>query len=338
MSQIQALPKDILANITPYLVSGETVTQALLQDNKKPNIIWLISTNQAIILHGQQEPNSKPIILVYALDEIKEIDYLQKSDDIQINICSGVNSSKAVFHFEISAKKEVEKFFLEFGDLITYRYLNEKGKIVVVQRALPVGDKERHKFGRGKKLEVKEQHGSQTSKSKEQSPSSSGEIKAAPAANKPAMTSVDIEQRLLANLQKKSVENQKSSTATATNAATVTEVKLPAPPTAQQTVSQAKPAEKEAKQAEVKATAAKKEAEKPAANVAPKEITKTADKPKTDGNPQAAKEVKPAVKKEIDYGSPVFFIGVTIISTAVGFLCLSFFKTISRIVTFFKKH
>ncbi len=337
MSQIQALPKDILANITPHLVSGETVTQALLQDNKKPNIIWLVSTNQAIILHGQQEANSKPIILVYPLDEIKEIDYLQKSDDIQVNICSGVNSSKAVFHFEISSKKEVEKFFLEFGDLITYRYINEKGKIVVVQRALPIGDKERHKFGRGKKLEVKEQLETRTSQSKEQNSSKPEEAKATPTANKPLMTSADIEQRLLSNLQKKSVENPKSSAATATNAATVSEVKLPVQPPAQQTVSQPKPIEKENKPAEVKAPVIEKKTEKPATSVAAKEI-KSADKPKTDSKQQDTKETKPVVKKEIDYGSPVFFISVTILSTAVGFLCLSFFKTISRIVTFFKKH
>ena len=235
MSQIQALPKDILANITPHLVSGEKVTQALLQDNKKPNIIWLVSTNQAIILHGQQEANSKPIILVYALDEIKEIDYLQKSDDIQINICSGVNTSKAVFHFEITAKKEVEKFFLEFGDLITYRYINEKGKIVVVQRALPIGDKDRHKFGRGKKLEaITKSEPSENKIPTKEAPSK-------PEAAKPASKPENIEQKLLANIQKKAAEAQQK-TVEAPKSPAVTEASKPAPQPKPEEVSH-KPAE-----------------------------------------------------------------------------------------------
>ena len=97
MSRIQPLPQTILADITPYLCTDEKIEQALLQDNKKPNIIWLISTNQAIILHGQQ-PEQKPAIMVMALDDIKEIDYLQKDDDIQVVLYSGINKNKAVFH------------------------------------------------------------------------------------------------------------------------------------------------------------------------------------------------------------------------------------------------
>ena len=50
---------------------------------------------------------------------------------------------------------------------------------------------------------------------------------------------------------------------------------------------------------------------------------------------EPAKEDKP--KKEIDYGSPLYFITVTIISTIVGFFCLSFFKTISKVVKYFKR-
>lgn len=309
MSQIQTLPKDILANITPHLVSGEAVKQALLQDNKKPNIIWLISTNQAIILHGQQEPNSKPIIMVYALDEIKEIDYLQKNDDIQVIIYSGVNTGKAVFHFEISAKSEVEKFFLEFGDLITFRFINDKGKIEVVQRALPIGDKERHKFGRGKKLEekakveastIKDPKQESTSASKEPAKAIEKQTETAPKAetikpkaqeNNPKQTT--IEQKLAANIQKKAAE-QKTAVASKTQADN-----------------------------EQKSTVGTKAP----VTIPPRQVT--------DGKPQ---ETKPAANKEIDYGNPVFFIGVTIIATAVGFFCLSFFKTISKIVKYFKNH
>lgn len=320
MSQIQALPKDILANITPHLVSGEKVTQALLQDNKKPNIIWLVSTNQAIILHGQQEANSKPIILVYALDEIKEIDYLQKSDDIQINICSGVNTSKAVFHFEITAKKEVEKFFLEFGDLITYRYINEKGKIVVVQRALPIGDKDRHKFGRGKKLEaITKSESSENKIPTKEAPSK-------PEAAKPASKPENIEQKLLANIQKKAAEAQQK-TVEAPKSPAVTEASKPAP--------QPKPEEVSHKPAET--VEIKKESTVKPESISTKQPS-VENKTKSDNKPQDNKEAKPVAKKEIDYGSPVFFISVTVIATAVGFFCLSFFKTISRIVTFFKKH
>ena len=102
MSKIQNLPQTVLDAITPYLLTGEVIDKALLQDNKKPREIWLIKTNQAIILHGQQPDKPQPAIMVMALDEIREIDYLQKPDDNQIILYSSKNNGKAVFHFEIS--------------------------------------------------------------------------------------------------------------------------------------------------------------------------------------------------------------------------------------------
>ena len=110
MSKIQKLPQNVLDSITPYLLSGEVVEKALLQDNKKPREIWLIKTNQAIILHGRQPDKPQPAIMVLALDEIREIDYFIKVDDIQIIFYSSKNNGKAVFHFEPSAEKELEKF------------------------------------------------------------------------------------------------------------------------------------------------------------------------------------------------------------------------------------
>ena len=98
MSKIQKLPENVLDAITPYLLTGEIIEKALLQDNKKPREIWLIKTNQAIILHGTQPDKPQPAIMVLALDEIPEIDYLQKIDDIQLIIYSNRHQSSGPHH------------------------------------------------------------------------------------------------------------------------------------------------------------------------------------------------------------------------------------------------
>ena len=173
MSKIQKLPQKVLDAITPYLLTGEVIDKALLQDNKKPKEIWLIKTNQAIILHGTQPDKPQPAIMVMALDEIREIDYLQKLDDIQIILYSSKNNGKAVFHFEKGAAKEIETFFLDLGDLITFRYQTDLGKIKVEQLALPIGHKDRKVFGRGKTPEVPFLSKTKSAKPSEPQPKSS---------------------------------------------------------------------------------------------------------------------------------------------------------------------
>ena len=319
MSRIQPLPQTILADITPYLCTDEKIEQALLQDNKKPNIIWLISTNQAIILHGQQ-PEQKPAIMVMALDDIKEIDYLQKDDDIQVVLYSGINKNKAVFHFEPSAKDEVEKFFLAFGDLITYRLKSPEGKINVIQRALPIGDKERHLFGRGKKKEaVKKSYPStqQPSSQKNENPKDS--------------------QNSLNN----KIEPDKADLKTDEKNSQTISPSSSHQKDSQKSLNEKRESDQEGEKTEDKnyktdsqLSSQKKDNQKPVNDKSNQQNTKATHLGKESSN----SEQKPENSKEIDYGNPLFFLGVTVIATLLGFFCLAFFKQISRIVKFFKKN
>ena len=342
MSKIQKLPENVLDAVTPYLVTGEIIEKALLQDNKKPREIWLIKTNQAIILHGQQPDRPQPAIMVLPLDEIPEIDYLQKIDDIQLIIYSKKNNGKAVFHFETSASKEVEKFLEDLGDLITFRYQTNKGKITVVQKALPIGDKERKVFGRGKPQDVpfisKNKNVTQND-AKNNTVQKTVEKTPVKPIEKPAVKEpVKAEQP---KINKPATDNKEKLVLKTNESKVPTETKTVKPAISESPSSKSSLPEK----------SVEKTAEK---SVLPKatESTKKESKPETKSvssassiishlqenpvpKPEPAKENKP--KKEIDYGSPLYFITVTIISTIVGFFCLSFFKTISKVVKYFKR-
>ena len=327
MSKIQNLPQSVLDAITPYLLTGEVIDKALLQDNKKPREIWLIKTNQAIILHGQQPDKPQPAIMVMALDEIREIDYLQKPDDNQIILYSSKNNGKAVFHFEISASKEIEKFLEDLGDLITFRYQTEKGKITVVQKALPIGSKERKIFGRGKQQNVPFLTKNKPSKEPAPKQSEKLSVKVAPKAEpqpvskentKTVSTKAKPDNTPSAPLKQ---EPKKASTAIsaplkAKDLPKETPKDLPAKPKEDKAVTPVSPnSNKENKPAETKSSKAVNSA--------------------IISHLQESPVKKPS--KEIDYGNPLFFITVTIIATITGFFCLSFFKTISKVVNYFKR-
>ena len=334
MSKIQKLPEKILDEITPYLLTGEVIDKALLQDNKKPREIWLIKTNQAIILHGTQPDKPQPAIMVMALDEIPEIDYLQKIDDIQVILYSSKNNGKAVFHFETSASKEIEKFLEDLGDLITYRYQNAKGKITVVQKALPIGSKERKVFGRGKPQEVPFISKSKNIKQNEEKP-----------ATKPAVKSEEkIAVKTASKIETKTNDNkavEPLSTKIKKEDSKADAVKVSEQPVVKKEIKvsekvESKPLAQNVSETkkEIKAETKAKAETKPAATAKSSIISHLQENPvpKT----EQPKEDKP--KKEIDFGNPVYFITVTVIATIVGFFCLSFFKMISKIVTYFKRH
>ena len=342
MSKIQKLPENVLDAVTPYLLTGEIIEKALLQDNKKPREIWLIKTNQAIILHGQQPDKPQPAIMVLALDEIPEIDYLQKIDDIQLIIYSNKNNGKAVFHFETAASKEIEKFLEDLGDLITYRYQTTKGKITVVQKALPIGHKERKVFGRGKKQEVpfiskkqsdsKENTVSKEAKRVENSPVSSSVVKTNIKTEQPKtnVPSTDNKDKLVLKTNEiKAQPEAKVSKPVSTESPTNNKVSQPdktieKPTTKAESNSvlpQAIEKSKKESKHEIKASSSSSI------------ISHLQENPVQRKEPE--KEDKP--KKEIDYGSPLYFITVTVLATIVGFFCLSFFKTISKVVKYFKR-
>lgn len=340
MSKIQKLPENVLDSITPHLLTGEIIEKALLQDNKKPREIWLIKTNQAIILHGTQPDKPQPAIMVLALDEIPEIDYLQKIDDIQLIIYSNKNNGKAVFHFETSASKEIEKFFEDLGDLITFRYQTPKGKITVVQKALPIGHKERKVFGRGKPQEVpfisknknvksSEEKANTTQKTVEKTPAKPVEK---PLAKEPVKTEPP-------KINKPASDDKEKLVLKTNEIKAKTETK-PVKPMISESPSNVKSSNSE-KTLEKPAVKSENKSDAPKAQENTKKESKHVSSASSiishlQENPVPKTEpAKP--KKEIDYGSPLYFITVTIISTIVGFFCLSFFKTISKVVNYFKR-
>lgn len=341
MSRIQKLPQNVRDAITPYLLTGEVIDKALLQDNKKPKEIWLIKTNQAIILHGTQPDKPQPAIMIMALDELREIDYLQKNDDIQVILYSCKNNGKAVFHFEKTAAKEIESFFEDLGDLITFRYQTDKGKISVVQKALPIGHKDRKIFGRGKTPEVPFLAKTKPSK---------------PVVEKAPLVPEKKDIPLRTTAPAKTAAPQKlPEEKTAKPASNIPEKVADKPaiePKVQQTSE--KPAS---------STPAKSENKKVEEVVSSKEKVESNQKEEKTTNKTAATTTKAPIKaptlishlqenpvppkeetkeesksKEIDFGSPVYYIGVTIVATIVGFFCLSFFKLISKVVKYFRKH
>lgn len=339
MSKIQKLPQKVLDAITPYLLTGEVIDKALLQDNKKPREIWLIKTNQAIILHGQQPDKPQPAIMVLALDELREIDYLQKNDDIQVILYSSKNNGKAVFHFEKTAAKEIEAFFDDLGDLITFRYQTDLGKISVVQKALPIGHKDRKVFGRGKKPDVPFLAKTKVSKPSESQdkPAETPKVKSNPPVETNNTTKIN-------------------ETAKPVSANKVTEQQIPQKTVVPEIKKETKPIDKPIPSQPVK-SAMNTESPKVETNNSVKKAETHQDKSsntsiKAPGitknslishlqeNPIPPKEPEDesTKAKETDFGSPVYFITVTIIATIVGFFCLSFFQTISKVVKYFRKH
>ena len=343
MSKIQKLPQKVLDAITPYLLTGEVIDKALLQDNKKPREIWLIKTNQAIILHGQQPDKPQPAIMVMALDELREIDYLQKNDDIQVILYSSKNNGKAVFHFEKTAAKEIEAFFDNLGDLITFRYQTELGKISVVQKALPIGHKDRKVFGRGKKPDVPFLAKTKVTKPSEklEKPVETPKDKSNPPTEANTSTNSKVKNDEVA----KSIPSTKPSEQPLPQKPLVPEIKKETKSTEKPVSSQPpksiSPTETAKVESKSSASKADTHQDKPSTtSTKPSAITKNSLISHLQENPIPPKEPEDeSVKaKETDFGSPVYFITVTIIATIVGFFCLSFFQTISKVVKYFRKH
>ncbi len=359
MSKIQDLPQKVLDAITPYLVSGEVIVKSLLQDNKKPREIWLIKTNQAIILHGQQPDKPVPAIMVFALDELREIDYLQKPDDNQIILYSSKNNGKAVFHFEPTAYDDIASFLDGLADIVTYRYQTSIGKIKVYQKALPIGDKNRKVFGRGKIQEaeflsknkplrtndskintnikvppqkeetIKKTDGNALKSAEKELEQKNNNIQASNSLNqekldeKKSTISTNEDSNKTAKSQPK-IEKKLETYNTATKTVKSENVNII------EKVTPALPIKEKVEKEDVKSNS----------NSSNKTIVKNSLISHLQENPiQEKKEDKNATpKKEIDFGNPIYFISITILATIIGFFCLSFFKTISKIVNYFKKN
>ncbi len=358
MSKIQKLPQKVIEAITPYLLTGEKIDKALLQDNKKPKEIWIIKTNQAIILHGQQPDKPQPAIMVMALDEIREIDYLQKNDDNQVIFYSTKNNGKAVFHFEKDAANEINNFFEDLGDLITFRYQTNIGKIQVAQLALPIGHKDRKVFGRGKAIEVPFLAKPKGTKTNESLPNptnnspeknnlktqisttttkSSESVRATPKDNITNNKSVPSKNL---SIKDKEISSEKPAINKEVNHSNENK-------NTSQSISnqnqQSKPSiEKEVKSSNTETKSEKIQNKQDNISTKTSGISRNSLISHLQENPIPPKEEKPEddskKSKEIDFGNPVYFITVTIISTIVGFICLSFFKTISRVVKYFRKN
>lgn len=362
MSRIEKLPKEITEAIKPYLTNNEVVLQALLHDDQKASAgleIWLIKTNQAIILHGQQVDPKKPgvntSILVYPLDELKEIDFLVKLANIQLVFNPSTEKTEAArLRFSKNDNEVLGGFFQDLGDIITYRVTQENGKIMVHQRALPIGDKDRKIFGRGiggaatsgiavssapaktetkpvSKVEAKPATNiSKPVQKVEQKPVVKEEVKPAVVVSA-VKTESKIETAPLARVEQKPAAAPAENVVMKTPSVQVAKTEPKTISKAEETtqIPKAETIIPNNKAAESKLSA------KPASTVKTdvKPVPQPVVKAETEEPEQAE---KPA--KEIDYGSPVFIAAATIIATFVGFMCLYLFKTLSRFVSFWRRH
>ncbi len=314
MSRIQKPSDNIIEAIKPYLVIDEKIEKALVQDDKKQSLgleIWLVKTNQAIILYGKQTAKEARI-LVYPLDDISEIDYFDKKpDDINVMFFprEGIKSEKAKLHFSGKDRNDVEQFFLELGDIITYRTLGKDNKINVLCRALPIGDKNRKKYGRGREIKQVE-----TAKNVvAPKPVSSERVEkvetvvAKTAVDSPrtadvSKTTVDTPQNRVIPDSESKVEQKTISSVNSNKEKVIAEkVQQPAPKYEKQQIS-------------------KQISQTTQNNNAKKTPTEKIDDSKDD---------KISISK--DFGNPVYFIATTIIATIIGFFCLFFFRKFSSL-------
>ena len=302
MSKIQKLPQEILEDIAPHLRPGEAVGKALFQDSQLPTKVWLVETDQSIVFYGQ-EPDKNPVVMVCLADEIKEIDYLQKEDYIHVVFYYSKNDGKAGFKFKREDAKEIDEFLMDFSDLITARYRDENGKIHVLQRALPIGHKDRKVF-------------SKKATNPPKFASSGLEVSQPPkAAPKP-----DVLQSSKPVPPKSDVLQTSKPVAPKSD---VLQPSKPVPPKSDVLQSSKPVAPKPDVLQTSKSVAPKPDVLQTSKSVAPK--------------PEVSEPSKPTSTSP-DYGNPVYFIGATIIATIVGFFCLSFFKYISRFTYLSRKN
>lgn len=307
MSRIQKPSKEIIEAIKPYLVTDEKIEKALVQDDKKQSLgleIWLVKTNQAIILYGKQT-SKEARVLVYPLDDISEIDYFDKKpDDINVMFFprEGIKSEKAKLHFSGKDRNDVEQFFLELGDIITYRTLGKDNKINVLCRALPIGDKNRKKYGRGREIKPVETAKKDVAPAKDgvapKKVGSEGVEKVKTLAPK----TVDTPKKAIPSDSENKVEQKTVSSAVPNKEKEITEkVQQPAPK------SETQPTSKQIPQTILNNDVKKSQTEKV----------------------DDSKEDKLSISK--DFGNPVYFVATTIIATIIGFFCLFFFRKFSRL-------
>ena len=313
MSRIQKPSKEIIEAIKPYLVTDEKIEKALVQDDKKQSLgleIWLVKTNQAIILYGKQT-SKEARVLVYPLDDISEIDYFDKKpDDINVMFFprEGIKSEKAKLHFSGKDRNDVEQFFLELGDIITYRTLGKDNKINVLCRALPIGDKNRKKYGRGREIKPVEPAKKDVAPAKDgvapKKVGSEGVEKVKTVATKTVETSkvVDTPKNTIPSDSENKVE--------------------------QKTVSSAVPNKEKEILEKVQQSASKSETQPTSKQISQTIQNNDAKKEQTE-KVNDSKEDKLSISK--DFGNPVYFIATTIIATIIGFFCLFFFRKFSRL-------
>lgn len=313
MSRIQKPSKEIIEAIKPYLVTDEKIEKALVQDDKKQSLgleIWLVKTNQAIILYGKQT-SKEARVLVYPLDDISEIDYFDKKpDDINVMFFprEGIKSEKAKLHFSGKDRNDVEQFFLELGDIITYRTLGKDNKINVLCRALPIGDKNRKKYGRGREIKPVE-------------PAKKDVILAKDGVAPKKVASEGVEK--VKTVATKTVETSKVVDTPKNTIPSDSENKVE-----QKTVSSAVPNKEKEILEKVQQSASKSETQPTSKQISQTIQNNDAKKEQTE-KVNDSKEDKLSISK--DFGNPVYFIATTIIATIIGFFCLFFFRKFSRL-------
>lgn len=123
-SSIQKLPDNIKQEIEIYLGQNEKILKSLCaigEDNDKAGKVWLILTNESIFFHTE-EKNKEPVVALLARNNIKLIEYFQKSTEIVVTFIPASSSkSTTKISFPIQRKELLEDFCEDLADLIDFK-------------------------------------------------------------------------------------------------------------------------------------------------------------------------------------------------------------------------
>ncbi len=137
-----AVPHNVLDDISIYLAPNEKPSKVItplskeqLEDVKETRI-WLVLTNYSVIFHTQTE-GKLPLIALIPLDELKEVEYFQKTNSIVLTFEPfNRKLQKSTVLFQMDKQAEVEDFCTEIADLIKYKIETPDG-VKTLTQAIP---------------------------------------------------------------------------------------------------------------------------------------------------------------------------------------------------------
>lgn len=124
MNAPASLPANIINDIGIYLAPDEKIIKALSpfsSGKAAAGQVWLILTSHSIIFHTC-EHGKEPLVALLPRKEIKEIEYFQRSAEIQLTFIPSRNTQKTSrLTFGRDKQDELEDFCEDLADLINFK-------------------------------------------------------------------------------------------------------------------------------------------------------------------------------------------------------------------------